>query len=526
MYKILLVDDEYLVFEGLKRLIPWQEIGLEIVGQAMDGFSALEFLRLNKVDLLLTDVKMPIMSGLELSEKALTLQPDLSVVFLSGYENFHYAKKALELNAGGYVLKPINYKELIDVLTTTVHQLRKRGDQAARESRYQESLPYLKNDLLHQWLEGETGKDEFVNLIGEDTSVLWNHQFSVAVIEMDDISWKLNNYSTEQKAEMIKKMTRMITDKLEDSRLGMYCKLENYRIAYVMYADLPIAQPHMEALLEEFNLHCSLSITVGLGCCVNELNDVPLSYKEAKEALSYKMFNGKNKILSLTAMNKQVGEREKSYLEDQLQLLFSAISEYRLVDIHDILERLFTLARRLVYKISVYNFALYVVSKLDAFLHSLNEDLFNLLGWELQDLDVLFQFETVDDIESWLRRRVFEVSELLQSKLNKGKRKLIQQIEEYLEQHIEDNITLRELGEIFLLSPNHLGFLFKEESGETYSDFHNRKRMERVKQMLDDPRLKIYQIAERMRYRNMTYFHRQFKDYYGISPGDYRKKKG
>lgn len=154
----------------------------------------------------------------------------------------------------------------------------------------------------------------------------------------------------------------------------------------------------------------------------------------------------------------------------------------------------------------------------------MNENLYELLKWESHEPVVLFQFETVHDILSWLRRRFFELSELLYMKRRKQKRKLIEEIMQYVEDHLEQKITLKEVAAHFDFTPNYLGHLFKEETGTHFSDFLNERRTKHVCELLSDPTLKIYEIAERCGYKNIIYFNRQFKQSTGMTPGEYRKK--
>ena len=116
MYKVMLVDDEYMILEGLKQIIPWEELGFEIVKTAKRGQAALEYLQENSIDLLITDVTMPKMSGIDLVREVRQFQPNLAVLILSGYQEFDYVRQGMELGVKGYLLKTINKEELEEIL--------------------------------------------------------------------------------------------------------------------------------------------------------------------------------------------------------------------------------------------------------------------------------------------------------------------------------------------------------------------------------------------------------------------------
>lgn len=126
MYQVLIADDEILDLEGMCQFIPWAELGLEVTGAVNNGFEALEVFEQKTVDILVTDVHMPGMSGMELARKALQLCPDLKLIFVSGYQDFAYVKEALSLQAYSYVLKPMDDLELIAVLQKITNELNEK----------------------------------------------------------------------------------------------------------------------------------------------------------------------------------------------------------------------------------------------------------------------------------------------------------------------------------------------------------------------------------------------------------------
>lgn len=126
-------------------------------------------------------------------------------------------------------------------------------------------------------------------------------------------------------------------------------------------------------------------------------------------------------------------------------------------------------------------------------------------------------------MKSWLRRRMFELSERLQRKRQGKKYKLIEEIKAYIEVELENNVMLRDAAIHFSFSPNHLGQIFYDETGIYFSDYVSIRRLERVKLLLGDPKLKVYEAAHQVGYKNLSHFSKQFKDYYGVSPGDYRR---
>ncbi|WP_177186746.1 response regulator [Paenibacillus sp. CF384] len=525
MYTVLLADDERLDLEGLRRLVPWERMNMQVIGAVNSGFAALDFLNRQKVDILVTDVRMPRMTGLELARSALDLQPALKVVFVSGFEDFHYAKTALEMGASNYVLKPVDDEEFNQVMNAVSMQLDEEREKQSWIETYTQSIPYLRNAFIRQWLEGtETGIGEqeelFMKLERLGLSS-FNASYAAAIIEVDDVSWKLVTGQNEQHRDGIDQLQQFITNACVEEAIGYPCKVETHRIGLVVGGD--DYGMKLTRLIQRVKQQFQASITIGIGSVVTRPEELPSSYLQARKALHAKLFSGKGKIITYEGLEEQP-IAGSSNLDLILSELFKAATDYDLVKVDDCLVDLFAFASKLEQKSTVYNFLLHLISKLEHYLLGINEDLYQMIGLDYRSLDILHQYETIDDIVSWFRRKLFEVSEKLHVKGQKKNRKLIEEVRMYIEQRLGTDLTLREVADHFSFSPNHLGLLFKEEIGETFSNYLIGARMTAARNHLQDPKLKIYEVAHRAGYQNIAYFSRQFKEWSGMTPGDFRKQ--
>ncbi|MGG4340738.1 response regulator [Paenibacillus lautus] len=523
IYNVLLVDDEQLDLEVLQRFMPWEQLDMTIVGAVHGGGAALNLLLEQHVDILITDIQMPIVSGLELAEQARNLLPHLKIIFISGHEDFQYAKRAISMNASSYILKPMDDQELLNTLQLIREQLKYEREQMQKEEQVDSSIPLLQNEMMYQWLRGMIEYNTLYRLY-ERGEIFWHGgQCCVAIIEMDDLAWKLKALSDDQRRFAIDHGFRLISDYLQDRQLGIYCKTGDDKVVIVTNAAGLNAVETMQSLVEHVRNHSNLTITVGLGSEVASLQDAPESYLQAQEALATKMFIGKCRVITLEQTAGEIVQTSLD-LEQIMERMFEATANYDLVRIHDSLEQLFELVQNLKDKLSVYNFSLYVVSKTDFFLQTLNVSLYDLLSIDLKNLNVLYDFETIADIKSWLRKQLFEVSEHMHNKKKNPNRKLIDEIERYVEANLEISLQLRNVAKLFGFSPNYLGYLFKEVTEEHFSDFVTKKRMEKARELLQDPKLKIFEAAHQVGYQNLTMFSRHFKQSFGLPPVDYRKQ--
>ncbi|GAB6926778.1 hypothetical protein JCM10914A_07610 [Paenibacillus sp. JCM 10914] len=522
MYKVLLADDEILDLEGMKSFIPWESLGMTVVDSVNNGFAAWEVLQQEEINILVTDVRMPNMTGIELAQKALKVQDDLQVIFVSGYQDFSYVKQAIALNACNYVLKPMEDEELIEALMKAKLDLDKLQERKETERAYQEMIPILKNQYLLQILQ-KPYDGAMLGIIKREyhlNEMEW--PVRVILLELDDVStWRMHAQDTgDQKVQHDQYFTQL-HKLLEQSGFRHFCKVTDQRMAVLM--DVMKGKSDIQAALERLSEFFSLTVTVGEGGAAHRLEELHASYLMAEGALEQKMFRGKGKWILYNEVPTEDREDAKS-LDIRLDALFTAMTNYDIVGIHDEVEAIQLLASNIRSKFTIRNLGVYIILKLDAHLNTMHEDLFQMLGIELKNLDVLLQFETMDDIFSWLRMKVFEISEKLNFRKSSKNGRLVEEIIENIRERVHENITLRDMANRFSFSPNYLGVLFKEETGYNFSDYVIKLRMERARDLLISTKLKIYEVASQTGYQYLPYFSRQFKDIYGMTPLEYRRK--
>lgn len=521
MYKVLLVDDEILDLKGMQTFIPWNELGMEVVAAVTSGFAASEIVGKEPVDILVTDVRMPNMSGLELARKALELQSRIKIIFVSGYQDFHYVKQALSLNACSYVVKPMDDNELIDSLRKLRSELDKERKLAETEQLYMRMIPIVKNEYMLQLL--EHGGREMPNALLRQYGLhelAWPVQ--VAVAERDDWPVKKADGAAYDEAELTGRFWNKLLTMCGESGIRHFCKLSDKRVALLAERGTDLTRLR-EALNEKGQAECPITTTIGTGETAHDYGGIPLSFRQAKTALDHKMFYGKGRLIRHGDIQSHQMKDVQS-LDIQLDTLFEAMSRYDLVQVHDELNKLYGLAANMRSRFTIQNFTLFLIMKLDAHLQKNNEDLFRMLNMDIHSLDVLLQYETIDDIHSWLRYRVYELSELLNAKKKKKNWKLVQDIADDVKRRLHENITLKDVAEKYSFSPNYLGQIFKEEMNMNFSDYVSMLRMEKAGELLAGTNLKVYEVAHLIGYRYLPYFSRQFKDYHGKTPLEYRRK--
>ncbi|MBB3128838.1 two-component system response regulator YesN [Paenibacillus rhizosphaerae] len=521
MYHVALADDELLDLEGMERFVPWSDLGMEVVYTATNSFKVLEFIRNHPIDVLVTDIRMPIMSGLELAAALKEESASTKVVFVSGYEDFQYARKAIQMNASGYVLKPVSDEEMIRVLKEVRQQLDEEHKQIWMESRYKESEQWMKQELLQRWLKGEETEENQIPY--PPTS--WEHiDYPVRGILVEADNQLMPEPLNVQKVlkERSRWQQRFMME-AEKSGYMLAVRTDRNRIFLAADVDKGLTLRPPESLLFWLRSQEGMTATIALSREAYSWEALPSIYQETEQLMEQKLFLGKNRIIKpedATAIH----ARDTRNLEQVLNRLFAAMVQYDLVCVDDQLQELFQMARGFERKLTVHNFVQHLLSRLDAFLASMNENLTSMLGLGMDQLDILYHFETLDDIQSWMRRRTFEISELLHMKRLRKNRKIIGEVQTYVRENLDQTIVLREIAERFAFSPNYLGQLFKEEVGIHFSDFVTKERMNRARELMHDSKLKIYEVASAVGYKNIMHFNRLFKEHFGLTPSEMRRQ--
>ncbi|WP_058303636.1 response regulator [Gorillibacterium timonense] len=518
---VLLVDDEFVDLEWLRRRVTGNpQLTDANVVTASSGFAALKIMEEKQIDLLFSDIRMPIMSGMEFARKAKEINPRIHLVFISGHQDFAYAKEAIQMNADGYLLKPVDDGELNAKIAELIARI---AHERAQDKALSDTLSLVNQELIFRWLNEETPAQAEAHVHGFLEPML-NGGLTVALIEIDDLTWRMKELPEDEQRSLKASMAEFIRSFSATYHLGTVIKGYDFHFVLLVAEHKERISIPLQELIGEFGKRFPYTITIGTGMPTIELSKLRDSYRQAQAALSIKWIVGKNRLIE-DATEWIPKERIAPNLEDKVDQMLKAMLEYDLVAIDDCLHELFGGDNPLTRKNDIYDLIIRITSKLHADLLQMNEHLYDILNWDARQSSVLFQFETVQDVVSWLRRRFFELSELLYLKKQRQKRKLIDNITHFVEERLDTKITLNEVAAHFSFTPNYLGQLFKLETGILFSDYLNELRMKRACELLADPSLKIYEIAEQVGYKNIIYFNRQFKQTLSMTPGEYRKKQ-
>lgn len=296
MYRAVLVDDENYDLEGLRCLIPWSELAIEVVCSESNPLAALQYIENHEIDLLITDIRMPVVSGMELSRLALELNPGLKIVFISGYQEFHYAKQALDLKAHAYILKPVDDEELIGVLRTATAELNLERSKGPEDGGVIASFDFIKNDVLQHLLEGSIDGVTLGAFLARYPLDLAFSSASAVLIEADDVLRRVQEHPEEVYAGL-DRLFQYIGTEIESAGAGKWCRLNRSQLGFVYTGQRLELEEWLQQLVLKVRGHTAYTITVSYGAEVFALEALSSSFSQAKAYMNGKMFLGKNRVI-------------------------------------------------------------------------------------------------------------------------------------------------------------------------------------------------------------------------------------
>lgn len=528
--KVLLADDEPFILQGLSVLVDWEAEGFEIVKMASNGLEALEYLRQNQVDLIIADIQMPSMTGLELLQIIREEQvSDADFVVLSGYNDFQYAQKAIRNACMDYILKPVGK----DVLLQTLSRVSKQKERVERkEADYKKmELDYMTQNLA-SLLGGQFDQanldfiSEKLKLSKEIRYVHISFANMAALEEMED-----GELMTMRKRlfESCRQFLGADGDHCFESILGYE---EDYEIGF-LYCDYMAIEREMtdESFLVKLHKNANMGggfnvpIVLLVGKPVDHIARISRSYSSACMLRSFKSFHGSQSIYFYED-ELQVNQQRVLLCKQNLDRLISAVEHNDKGEIGNSVTDLF-------HEMEVMGMTKDIVSM------NTNYLLFQLIHLAVeqdesvnQEEVMLYISENVSESgivrgsKAHFIRFACEYAEYLIQLRKNVSRGVLVEIEKEIREHYAENLTLRELSQKYYVNSAYLGQIFRKHYGQSFKDYLSGYRINEAAMRLLKTDEKISQVAESVGYHDTDYFINRFIELKGCTPARYRKSRG
>jgi len=522
---VILADDERVIIRGLKKLIDWDKLGLTFVGEVYKGDTLLKEIMEQSPDIVITDISMPGLNGIEVLKQIRDMGLQTKVIFISAYREFSYAKDALSYGAVDYLIKPIDRKKLEQILITTVNDIHKASKLEMNNNRLQHYEVKHKRQMIEDFLENLTEERKLSympELVHELESGEPNARFSVIAVEADHSSKHSGSWQEGERKLLYFAIQNIMEDLIPERTVGWTVTNRMYLYMVLRHG----VDFDVEELASQFhtniNRYLKLSVTIGIGTS-ETLRTIPESYNKAKLNVSYKFFLGVNRIINvsspLTVPARQGMDREK--LEKEvLKALIAANDNGSIPILEDwlILITSLTWGNR-DYALNLGN------SLLNKALRELPLQSMDLESEGQRYVRQLNECETLDEMGDFLRNELGHLQARTHQKgINKEAMQIIQ-VKSYIDEHYQEEINLDTMATQFYMNPSYFSTFFKKHTGQNFKQYVTEIRMKHAMLMLTHTDAMLYEIAEKVGYNNARQFSELFKKTYGTLPNDYRKNR-
>jgi two-component system response regulator YesN len=535
MIKLVIVDDEKHDIDLIINGISWDEIFIEVVGFAEDGEPAIKLIRETQPDIVITDIKMPVKTGIHLANLIREEYPDIKIIFISGYQDFNYAKAGIEYNVVDYIVKPVNIYALSNSLAETakkcIVEKRRKFEMEIFKQQLEQSLPLLKERFFREWIFG-TYDDENILIRKLDFLgiPLKSEKTLVMVLYLDDFKDIENTASEYEKQLLDARVLNCICDIVDKYENSYYfpSKQGEYVIIIQSRQDKTFNEDDItqisNAIKRNIASNCFQTCTTGIGGYFNNLTDLPNYYKRAVDAIQYRFYYGNNQIFfynDFKFIDVSSFERE-NYKTELIRLLKIGDSK----EISLILDEIFGIISKSSF-FNIYYVKNLCIEILSACLNTINE-YSDESATDLKDISEIVvkleKFESIDGIWNWMKKFILEICYEIYSNMKDRNTIIVKQIKSIIDNRYNCVISVEEIANEINLSPGYASTVFKNETGETIIQYLTYARMQNAMKLLEETNLMVFEIAERVGYNNVTHFASVFKNNIGISPGEYRKK--
>jgi two-component system, response regulator YesN len=534
MVQLLVVDDEVHVVERISTKMNWKSIGIEQVYKAHSGSEALALLEQFSIDIVLSDIQMPGISGLELIAQIRSRWPRTKCILLSGHSDFNYAKEAILHQTEDYLLKPITEKDLLDTVKRVMDKLKSEWEEVVSKQRLtytlKENLPLLRGNLLHDLLQGlkmpeDSLRDKMSML---DLPNFYNESFAIMMVRLEEYFLEYDMYNL---ALMEYAIGNMVEELFGDRFDIWYTKDNHDYLVFVLTGKTDVEAKddtvwfERTAALLQSSVHSYLKGTISI--LVSSWGQFPFDLKSlySRSIAAFRQHIGREQELFMRLDEHREQPENKSmpslyepptlihlleaarweHIEERLQQTFDEMEESYSESQESLLEVYFTIA-------SAYAFIA----------HKNGRQLSDIIGDDYNKMIEGIPFRTVNQLREWSLRTLNTLKADMDPDTKDSRASLINDIRSFIDQHISDDVSLQSIADHVYLHPVYVSKIYKLETGDNLSSYIQRMRMDKAEHLLKNSQEKIYEIAARLGYQRPHSFNHAFKKHIGMTPQEYR----
>lgn len=538
MFKVLIVDDEIIARIGIKSLISWHEHGLELVGECENGKKAYDMAKEVLPDIIITDVKMPVMNGIDLIKTLKAEGMNFKFIMLSSYDDFEFVKEAMKLGADDYILKlQVKPEELIKVLDNICKKIEQERTEKSRNINIQkqihDNISALREKFLKDLICGNVlNKNDIEKYLKEYNIALPHNNLVCLVVRIDSMEI-YDSYTNDDIYIFRSSIINIMEEIVLNYGIGYACYGEPHLYTVICSVgiddsagSLSDSIHQMAKDMKEF-LKNSMNLTVSIGLSDIHLNhtDINLAYREAWEAIGDSFAYPAGSIIVYRDIKGPNSSHKGIPLEEELNELENSLKAYSLSGIQKAFDNLVQriVESNNVSKKHINGICHVLIFVVNVFIKNNNLTPEEIWGKDENPYNQVGHLKSLNDFADWIKK----INNRIVTIINQEKESnvIILRAKQFINKHFCENISLEVVSEHLSLSPSYFSSLFSRATGESFIDYVTNLRIDLAKELIKSAKYKVYEISEMVGYDNPHYFSRIFKKVVGVSPLDFKAQR-
>lgn len=512
MYKLLIVDDENIEREGIKGLIKKYNIPLDC-SEAKNGEEALEFLKNNHVDIMITDIKMPFLDGLNLLSKSKSVNSDLKTIIYSAYDKFDYAKKALENNSISYLLKPVDIDEFLNVVQNAIDLCKKEEKEEKRISELDSKLMYFeKKNCLMELIRSESISGNFVKRTEKLNINFEEMNIVMLIIDMHE------KFFDQKNDEMEKIIDQLLELEYE------YLNLNEYQsIIFIDNSESLRDKDYFHKLgndiIYETKRLFGITSVLVFSKLIKAFDEFFEEYKKMEQKMEQKFFFRDSTVLFTEEETKNT-DFSANEVDSMLDDIHKGISLRDMDATKIAVKHMFEKVKNNTgYSVVCVKYLCIETLKRMINKSPSSEETSNFSSY----VEKIFSKSNIEELESETINMI-EAHEIFSNKDNNIQNNVVKEVIDIINKEYMTDISLDYIADKVYLSPSYLSYLFKISTGMSFIKYLTEYRLNEATKLLDNTNMKVVDIGNNVGYGNLSYFCMLFKNHFGVTPAKYRER--
>jgi two-component system, response regulator YesN len=526
MFKVMIVEDEPVIRNGIAKSIDWECLGCEVIALAENGKEAMEKISRCVPDIVVSDIKMPEMDGLELSDRLLSMFAGIRIILLTGHKEFEYVKQAMKMGVSNYILKPTDPSELEAAIKEVTDEIKSRIQMSSETEKLRDEVKNSKGllkekflyDLMFSPLSISDEVEKKIEYYGVQTKSYWLIGICI------DSFVELESYFTEEDINILVFLTKNVLDEMVSNSGFKMVTVIRDRCVYAVVEQENHTRDELKAFLEEICAQVKqqgkFSVSIGVSENYDKIAKLQTARKEVDACLEQRVFRGDNIVIFSDSLSCE--QNESSNVVDITGFVSAIergediVGEAKKIQEKIVQSKDANLARSTALEAIVLGVRAYCCN------YGKIEDLFDP---PVLPLEKIIHSKTLSAITKSFHEIVLQMDEELKDRVSNRYLQAISVVKKHIEENYDQDISLESIASMVYMSQWYLSKVFKRITGRNFISYLTEVRMNKAKEFIaKNPELKNYEIAEKVGFISVRYFSELFKKFFGITPSEYRSK--